>query len=146
MSQTNLPMPSEDDRSSAATKTIQPTPRLMRSPAKIRGRDLVRGTPKEIVVTQDDLCRALSDPVSNIIDAVKMALETSPPELASDIVDRGVVMTGGGAMLKNLDYALSEATGLPVFIAPQPLYCVAIGAGRVLSNCKKHAHILFKQT
>ncbi|MBL0725982.1 MAG: rod shape-determining protein [Alphaproteobacteria bacterium] len=111
----------------------------------IRGRDLLSGTPREIIISETDMGSALAEPVSQIVEAVRIALEAVPPELASDIVDRGIVLTGGGAMLKNMDLAISRATNLPVFIAPFPLYCVAIGAGKVLSNKEKHMNILFKQ-
>ena len=114
--------------------------------AKIRGRDLATGTPKEIIITQNDIVSAVSDPVAEIVEASRNCLETAPPELSSDIVDRGIVLTGGGALLKNLDYVLSEATGLPVFIAPRPLYCVAIGSGKVLEDYNNYTHILFRQS
>jgi rod shape-determining protein MreB len=112
---------------------------------KVRGRDLVTGTPKEIEISQTDVVHAVSAPVAEIVEAISLTLETAPPELSSDIVDRGIVLTGGGAMLRNLDYVISEATGLPVFIAPKPLLCVVRGTGIVLEDYKNYSHILFKQ-
>jgi len=100
----------------------------------IRGRDLVTGLPKTFRVTSDEICDALSDTVGAIIDAVKITLEKSPPELAADIMDRGIILTGGGALLRNLDLRLSEETGMPVIVAENPLDCVAIGTGKALEN------------
>ncbi|MCM2675166.1 rod shape-determining protein [Alkalicoccobacillus plakortidis] len=100
----------------------------------IRGRDLVSGLPKTITVTAQEISQALSDTVSTIIDAVKNTLEQSPPELAADIMDRGIVLTGGGALLRNLDRLLSDETNMPVIVAEDPLDCVAIGTGRALEN------------
>ena len=86
--------------------------------------------------------RALSEPVTQIVDSVKTALEAMPPELAADIVDKGIVLTGGGALLANLDYILRHATGLPVSIADDALSCVALGTGRCLEDIKAHRHVL----
>ena len=112
---------------------------------EIKGRDLINGVPKEMELTEQQVAESLVEPVSQIIEAVKIALECTPPELSSDIVDKGIVMTGGGALLRNLDYVLREATHLPVFVADDPLSCVALGTGRVLENRKKLKHVLFKQ-
>jgi rod shape-determining protein MreB len=112
---------------------------------EIKGRDLINGIPKEMVLSEAQVASSLLEPVSQIIDAVKVALECTPPELASDIVDKGIVMTGGGSLLYNLDYVLREATGLPVFVAENALSCVALGCGKVLENYKKLQHVLFKQ-
>ncbi|WP_096435899.1 rod shape-determining protein [Alteribacter populi] len=101
---------------------------------EIRGRDLVSGLPKTISITAEEISKALEDTVSNIVQAVKDTLEQSPPELAADIMDRGIVMTGGGALLRNLDRVLSEETNMPVLVAEEPLDCVAIGTGRALEN------------
>lgn len=101
---------------------------------EIRGRDLVSGLPKTLLVTSDQITEALSDPVNSIIYAVKLTLERCPPELAADIMDRGIVLTGGGGMLRNLDKLLSRETGMPVLVAENPLDCVAIGTGRALEN------------
>lgn len=101
---------------------------------EIRGRDLVTGLPKTIAITSDEVTEALADTVNSIVDAVKVTLERCPPELAADIMDRGIVLTGGGALLKNLDKLLTKETGMPVIVAEHPLDCVAIGTGRALDN------------
>lgn len=101
---------------------------------EIRGRDLVSGLPKTISVSSDEIADALSDTVSSIVDAVKVTLEKCPPELAADIMDRGIVLTGGGGLLRNLDKLLARETGMPVMVAENPLDCVAIGTGRALDN------------
>ncbi|MCE9523335.1 MAG: rod shape-determining protein [Alphaproteobacteria bacterium] len=108
----------------------------------IKGRDLLNGVPKEISITQAQIADALQEPVSQIIDAVKVALEATPPELAADIVDKGIVLTGGGALLTNLDQVLREETGLPVSIADEPLSCVALGTGKVLEHINTHRQVL----
>ncbi|WP_413379395.1 rod shape-determining protein [Alkalihalobacillus sp. 1P02AB] len=100
----------------------------------IRGRDLLTGLPKTLSVTADEIAGALADTVTTIIEAVKNTLEQSPPELAADIMDRGIVLTGGGAYLRNLDQVLSDETNMPVIVAENPLDCVAIGTGRALEN------------
>jgi rod shape-determining protein MreB len=101
---------------------------------EIKGRDLVDGIPKTLVVSSEEVREALSETVSIIIDAVKQALEQTPPELAADIVDRGIVLTGGGALLRNLDKRLREETGLPVLTADDPLSSVVLGAGKMLDD------------
>lgn len=103
---------------------------------EIKGRDLMNGVPKELVVSERQIAEALAEPVGAIIDAVKGALEHTAPELAADIVDRGIVLTGGGALLSNLDYVLRYATGLAVTVADDPLSCVALGSGQTLENIK----------
>ena len=100
----------------------------------IRGRDLISGLPKTITVSAEEIAGALHETVSSIIEAVKITLEKSPPELAADIIDRGIVLTGGGALLRNLDRLLTNETGMPVLVAENPLDCVAIGTGRALEN------------
>lgn len=100
----------------------------------VRGRDLVTGLPKTLSVTSDEITDALHDTIYNIIDAVKVTLEKCPPELSADIMDRGIVLTGGGALLNNLDKLLSKETGMPVIVAEDPLDCVAKGTGRALDN------------
>lgn len=100
----------------------------------IRGRDLITGLPKTIEITAQEIADALSETVTSIVDAVKITLEKSPPELAADIMDRGIVLTGGGALLRNLDRLLTEETGMPVIVAENALDCVAIGTGRALEN------------
>jgi len=109
---------------------------------EIKGRDLLNGVPKEISITQSQIADALQEPVSQIIEAVKVALEATPPELAADIVDKGIVLTGGGALLTNLDQVLREETGLPVSIADEPLSCVALGTGKVLEHINTHKQVL----
>lgn len=101
---------------------------------EIRGRDLVSGLPKTMSITSDEITDALTDTINNIVDAVKVTLEKCPPELSADIMDRGIVLTGGGALLRNLDKLLSRETGMPVLVADNPLDCVAIGTGRALEN------------
>ncbi len=112
---------------------------------EIKGRDLMNGVPKEIVLSEAQISEALIEPVNQIVEAVKVALECTPPELSSDIVDKGIVMTGGGSLLKNLDLVLRMSTGLPVFLADDPLSCVALGTGHVLENPSLLKHVLFKQ-
>lgn len=109
---------------------------------EIKGRDLLNGVPKEIVVSERQIAEALAEPVGQIVEAVKVALEHTPPELAADIVDKGIVMTGGGSLLSNLDYVLRHATGLAVTIADDPLSCVALGAGHALEEFKNLKGIL----
>jgi rod shape-determining protein MreB and related proteins len=111
---------------------------------EIKGRDLINGIPKEITLSEYQISESLIEPISQIIEAIKIALECTPPELSSDIVDQGIVLTGGGALLHNLDHVLREATGLPVFVAEDPLTCVARGTGRVLEEREKLRHVLFK--
>jgi rod shape-determining protein MreB len=101
---------------------------------EVKGRDLLDGIPKPLVVSSEEIRDALSEPVGVIIEAVKQALEQTPPELAADIVDRGIVLTGGGALLRNLDKRLREETGLPVLIADDPLSSVCLGAGKMLDD------------
>jgi rod shape-determining protein MreB len=101
---------------------------------EIRGRDLLTGLPKTITVTSDEVAEALADPVNSIVETVKITLERCPPELSADIMDRGIVLTGGGALLRNLDRLLAAETGMPVIVADHPLDCVAIGTGRALEN------------
>jgi len=101
---------------------------------EIKGRDLVDGIPKTITITDEEIREALAETVSTIIDAVRVALEQTPPELSADIVDKGIVLTGGGALLKNLDRRLREETGLPVSMADDPLSSVVLGTGRMLTD------------
>jgi rod shape-determining protein MreB len=100
----------------------------------IKGRDLVAGVPRTLTVTSDEIRDALQEPVNAIVEAVKVTLERTPPELAGDIADRGIVLAGGGALLKNLDQLLREETGLPVFLAEDPLSSVVMGAGKALEE------------
>lgn len=112
---------------------------------EIKGRDLLNGIPKEILLSENQIAESLEEPVRQVVEAVKMVLESAPPELSSDIVDRGIVLTGGGALLKDLDKVIREATELPVFVADDPLLCVAKGTGKVLENFEELKHVLFKQ-
>ena len=101
---------------------------------QVKGRDLVEGVPKTITITDEEIREALAEPVSTIVDAVLDTLERTPPELAADIVDRGIVLAGGGALLEGLDRRISEATGLPVSVAEDPLTSVVVGTGRMLGD------------
>jgi rod shape-determining protein MreB len=101
---------------------------------ELKGRDLIEGIPKTLTVTDAEIREALQEPVSIIVNAVRVALERTPPELSADIVDRGIVLTGGGSLLKNLDRLLREETGLPVSVAEDPLSSVVLGTGKMLSD------------
>ncbi|MCF8471154.1 MAG: rod shape-determining protein [Parvibaculum sp.] len=109
---------------------------------EIKGRDLMNGVPKEIAIGQRQIAESLAEPVGAIVEAVKVALEATPPELAADIVDKGIVLTGGGALLANLDQVLRDETGLPVSIADDPLSCVALGTGKALEHIRTMKHVL----
>jgi rod shape-determining protein MreB len=104
------------------------------SKMNIKGRDLVSGIPKIIEITSSEILEAISEPAAQIVDAIKTTLEKIPPELSSDIVDRGIVLAGGGALLKNIDVLIREHTELPVIIADDPLTCVVRGAGKALNE------------
>ncbi len=109
---------------------------------EVKGRDLINGVPREVRVSQAQIAESLAEPVSQIVETVKVALENTPPELAGDIVDKGIVLTGGGALLHRLDDVLREATGLPVVVAEEPLQCVALGTGRALEELKRLRTVL----
>ncbi len=109
---------------------------------EIKGRDLMNGVPKEIVISQRQISESLSEPIAAIIEAVKAGLEHTAPELSADIVDKGIVLTGGGSLLENLDFVLRHATGLPVSLADEPLTCVALGTGRCLEEMTTLRHVL----
>jgi rod shape-determining protein MreB and related proteins len=109
---------------------------------EIKGRDLMNGVPKEIVISERQVAESLAEPVSQIVEAVKVALEHTAPELSADIVDKGIVLTGGGSLLGNLDFVLRHATGLPVSLAEEPLTCVALGTGRCLEEIGTLRHVL----
>jgi rod shape-determining protein MreB len=100
----------------------------------VKGRDLITGVPKTVTLTDAEVNEALLETISNIVDVVHVALENTPPELASDLVDRGIVMAGGGSLLRGLDKLLAKETGIPVRIAKNPLLCVVEGAGKVLEQ------------
>ncbi|MGD0746767.1 MAG: rod shape-determining protein [Acidimicrobiales bacterium] len=110
--------------------------------AEIRGRDLVSGLPKTIVVSTEEIRRAIEEPVSAIIDAVKVTLDRTPPELAADIMEQGIVLTGGGALLHGLEARLQHETGMPIVVAREPLNCVAIGAGQCLEEFEALKRVL----
>jgi len=101
---------------------------------EIKGRDLVEGVPKTLIVSDEEIREALSETVATIVEAVRTALERTPPELSADIMDKGIIIAGGGSMLKNLDKRLREETGLPVTLAEDPLACVALGTGQMLTD------------
>ena len=103
----------------------------------VKGRDLITGLPKEITISQRQIAEALAEPVAQIIDTIKRALEQTPAELSADIVERGIMMTGGGSLLGNLDKVLRRATSLPISIADDPLLCVVIGTGKALEEKSK---------
>ena len=110
---------------------------------EVKGRDLVAGIPKTLVVSDEEVREALTETFSTIVEAVKIALERTPPELAADIVDKGVVVAGGGSLIKGLDTLLREATGLPITVANDPLSAVALGSGKVLSDPKLLKKVTF---
>ena len=109
---------------------------------EVRGRDLVTGLPKTLEISDEEIRIALAEPVSSIVEAVRITLERTPPELAADIVDKGIVLTGGGSLLRGLDIVLRQSTGLPVMLAEDPLTCVVRGAGRALENFQNYRHVL----
>jgi len=109
---------------------------------EIKGRDLMNGVPKELVISERQVAESLADPVGAIIETVKVALEHTAPELAADIVDKGIVLTGGGALLGNMDLVLRQATGLPVSLADDPLSCVVMGTGRALEEMRRLKDVL----
>ena len=100
----------------------------------MRGRDLVTGLPKTLELTSAEVRESLAEPIRTIVDGVKSTLERTPPELAADIMDRGIMMSGGGSLLKGLDKLISEETGMPVHVAEEPLSCVALGTGKILES------------
>jgi rod shape-determining protein MreB len=101
---------------------------------EVKGRDLVTGIPKILTIDSDEVRKAISDQLDTIVGTVRIALEQTPPELAADIVDKGIVMTGGGALLKNVETLLREETKVPITITEDPLSTVAIGSGKALDN------------
>lgn len=113
--------------------------------AEIRGRDLVTGLPRNVVVTAEEIRRALDEPVTAIVDAVRATLDRTPPELSGDIMERGIVLTGGGAKLLGLDERLRHETGMPVVIAEAPLDCVALGSGKCVEEFEVLQQVLISE-
>jgi len=111
---------------------------------EVKGRDLVAGIPKTMKISSEEVRMALSEPIGAIVEAVKQALERTPPELASDILDRGIVMTGGGSMIRGFDKRLRQETNLPVNLVDDPLTCVVKGSGRVLDNLNHYSKMLIR--
>jgi rod shape-determining protein MreB len=109
---------------------------------EVKGRDLMNGVPREVLVSQRQIAESIAEPVSQIVEAVKVALENTPPELAADIVDKGIVLTGGGSLLYRMDQTLRDSTGLPVVVAEDALQCVALGTGRALEEMKRLRNVL----
>jgi rod shape-determining protein MreB len=114
--------------------------------AEIRGRDLVTGLPKTIVTSTEEIREAIDEPVSAICDAVKVTLDKTPPELAADVMEQGIVLAGGGALLNGLDARLAHETAMPIMIAPNPLYAVALGSGQALEEFEALKEVLFSST
>ena len=108
----------------------------------IKGRNLLNGLPENITITSEEIREALSEPLSHVIEAIKVTLEKTPPELAADIIDQGIMLAGGGALLKGLDLLIHSETGMPVKVAERPLDCVADGTGKVLENIDKLVDVL----
>jgi len=112
---------------------------------EVRGRDLVAGLPKTITVSSEEIREAIAGPISAVLEATRMTLERTPPELAADLIERGIVLAGGGALLRGLDKLLAEETGLPVHIADDPLTAVALGTGKVLNELKYLKRVVVTQ-
>lgn len=109
---------------------------------EVKGRDLVSGIPKTVTVHSQEVRECIQEPIQAIVEAVRRALEITPPELSSDIVDRGIVMTGGGALIRGLDRLLQHETNLPIHVDEEPLTCVVRGAGRILDDMLKYRTVL----
>jgi len=120
-------------------------PQEQRREMDVKGRDLINGVPKNLSLDDSEILEALTEPVNAIIEGIKVCLERTPPELAADIVDKGIMLTGGGAMLLGLDQLLREETGLPVSVAENPLHCVVLGSGRVLDELDTMRDVLFEE-
>jgi rod shape-determining protein MreB len=113
--------------------------------AEIRGRDLITGLPRTVVITAEEIRRAIDEPVNAIVAAVKATLDRTPPELSGDIMDRGIVLTGGGALLRGLDERLRHETGMPILIADRPLDCVALGSGKCVEEFEALQQVLVSE-
>ena len=118
------------------------TPLMTTETMEIRGRDLNTGLPKNVIITSEQVEQAIKESIMEIVDIVKQTLEKTPPELASDIMEKGIVLAGGGALIKNLDKLLSEKTGMPVFVAEEPLDCVVKGTGKTLEDLERLKTVL----
>ena len=114
--------------------------------AEIRGRDLVSGLPKTVVISAEEIRRAIGEPVSLIVNTVKSTLDKCPPELAGDVMDRGVALTGGGALLRGIDQRLREETGIPVYVADNPLDCVGLGTGKCVEDFETLRQVLVPES
>jgi rod shape-determining protein MreB len=123
-------------------KSVGSAMRVKSEVIAVKGRDLVSGIPKTIEVSSDEIRQSLKDPINSIVEAVKRALELTPPELSADILDRGIIMTGGGSMLKGIDQLIRERTNVPVNIDEEPLLSVVKGTGKVLEDVKKYESVL----
>ena len=123
-------------------KSVGSAMRIKSEVIAVKGRDLVSGIPKTIEVSSDEIRQSLKDPINAIVEAVKRALELTPPELSADILDRGIIMTGGGSMLKGIDQLIRERTNVPVNIDEEPLLSVVKGTGKVLEDVKKYESVL----
>ena len=118
------------------------TPLMTEMSMEIRGRDLTTGLPRNVVITSTQVEEAMKNSINEIVEIVKTTLEKTPPELASDIVEKGIVLAGGGALIKNLDKLLSQKTGMPVYIAENPLECVVKGTGKTLEDLERLKSVL----
>jgi rod shape-determining protein MreB len=128
--------------SESIKKTVGSAMRMKPETISVKGRDLVNGIPNTIQVSSDEIRHALKDPVNSIVESVKQALEKTPPELASDILDRGIILTGGGSLLHGLDQIIRERTNIPVNVSEDPLLSVVKGTGMVLENVRKYKDVL----
>lgn len=117
-------------------------PLMTESTVEVRGRDLNNGLPRTVTVTSTQIEEAIKESINKIVEIVKLTLEKTPPELASDIMEKGIVLAGGGALIKNLDKLISQETGMPVYVAEQPLDCVVRGAGKTLDDLERLKTVL----
>ena len=117
-------------------------PLMSETPMEIRGRDLTTGLPRNIIITSTQVQEAIQESITKIVEIVKLTLEKTPPELASDVMEKGIVLAGGGALIQNLDKLLSRETGMPVFIAESPLDCVVRGTGKTLEDLERLKTVL----
>ena len=127
-------------------KSVGSAMRINSEMIAVKGRDLVSGIPKTIEVSSDEIRQSLKDPINLIVEAVKRALEQTPPELSADILDRGIILTGGGSLLKGIDQLIRERTNVPVNIGEEPLLSVVKGTGKVLEDVKKYEPVLDRKS